>query len=71
MRTGSDELLKKLAAEKNQYKREDKAADDPLDIPCPKCSELPDGQTCSPVMYLDSHAICDYWFNVQKMKPPK
>lgn len=72
MRTGSDELLKKLAAEKNQYKKETtKAADDPLDIPCPKCSELPDGQTCSPVMYLDSHAICDYWFNVQKNEAAK
>ena len=72
MRTGSDELLKKLAAEKNQYKKEaTKASDNPLDIPCPKCSELPDGQTCSPIMYLDSYAICDYWFNVQKKEAAK
>lgn len=72
MRTGSDELLKKLAAEKNQYKKEaTKASDSPLDIPCPKCSELPDGETCSPIMYLDSYAICDYWFNVQKNEAAK
>lgn len=72
MRTGSDELLKKLAAEKNQYKKEaTKASDSPLDIPCPKCSELPDGETCSPIMYLDSYAICDYWFNVQKKEAAK
>ena len=72
MRTGSDELLKKLAAEKNQYKKETtKAPDNPLDIPCPKCSELPDGETCSPIMYLDSYAICDYWFNVQKKEAAK
>ena len=72
MRTGSDELLKKLAAEKNQYKKETtKASDNPLDIPCPKCSELPDGETCSPIMYLDSYAICDYWFNVQKKEAAK
>lgn len=72
MRTGSDELLKKLAAEKNQYKKEDtKAADSPLDIPCPKCSALPEGESCSPIMYIDTHEICDYWFNVQKREAAK
>ena len=39
MRTGSDDLLKKLAKEKNQYKKEDtKTEDSTLDIPCPKYS---------------------------------
>jgi lipopolysaccharide/colanic/teichoic acid biosynthesis glycosyltransferase len=72
MRTGSDELLKKLAEEKNQYKKEEtKSADNPLDIPCPKCSELPEGESCSPLMYLDNHKICDYWFNVQKREAAK
>ncbi|MEM0575482.1 sugar transferase [Flavobacterium polysaccharolyticum] len=72
MRTGADELLKKLAAEKNQYKKEAaKTSDNPLDIPCPKCSELPEGQTCSPMMYLDSYEICDYWFTVQKKEAAK
>lgn len=72
MRTGSDELLKKLAAEKNQYKKEDvKTENSSLDIPCPKCSKLPEGKTCSPVMYIDTHQICDYWFNVQKREAAK
>ncbi|MEL1239924.1 sugar transferase [Flavobacterium flavipallidum] len=72
MRTGSDELLKKLAQEKNQYKKDEvKLENNPLDIPCPKCSALPEGQTCSPLMYIDTHAICDYWFNVQKQEAAK
>jgi lipopolysaccharide/colanic/teichoic acid biosynthesis glycosyltransferase len=72
MRTGSDELLKKLAAEKNQYKKEEvKAEDSSLDIPCPRCSALPEGQSCSPIMHIDTHQICDYWFNVQKKEAAK
>lgn len=72
MRTGSDELLKKLAAEKNQYKKEEvKSEDSTLEIPCPRCSALPDGETCSPLMYIDTHQICDYWFNVQKRESAK
>nr|WP_281310777.1 sugar transferase [Flavobacterium flavigenum] len=72
MRTGSDELLKKLAQEKNQYKKEPATAtNNPLDIPCPKCSELPKGESCSPLMYIETHVICDYWFNVQKREAAK
>nr|WP_223253746.1 sugar transferase [Flavobacterium succinicans] len=72
MRTGSDELLKKLAVEKNQYKKEEtKSSDNPLDIPCPRCSMLPEGQTCSSLMYIDTHEICDYWFTVQKKEAAK
>jgi lipopolysaccharide/colanic/teichoic acid biosynthesis glycosyltransferase len=72
MRTGSDELLKKLAAEKNQYKKEEvKSEDSTLDIPCPRCSALPEGESCSPLMYIDTHQICDYWFNIQKRESAK
>lgn len=72
MRTGSDELLKKLALEKNQYKKEEtKTTENPLDVPCPKCSVLPKNETCSPIMYIDTHEICDYWFNVQKREAAK
>ncbi|PXY39193.1 sugar transferase [Flavobacterium cheongpyeongense] len=72
MRTGSDELLKKLAQEKNQYKKEQATATtNPLDIPCPKCSELPEGESCSPLMYIETFVICDYWFNVQKREAAK
>jgi lipopolysaccharide/colanic/teichoic acid biosynthesis glycosyltransferase len=71
MRTGSDELLKKLAKEKNQYNTAQKLETNLLDIPCPRCSELPQGETCSPLMYIDTHEICDYWFNRQKIEAAK
>lgn len=71
MRTGSDELLKKLAKEKNQYNTTQKPANSLLDMPCPRCSKLPEGETCSPIMYIDTHEICDYWFNVQKIEAAK
>lgn len=66
MRTGSDELLKKLALEKNQYNTQPKATTNIFDIPCPRCSKLPEGETCSPLMYIETHQICDYWYNHQK-----
>lgn len=72
MRTGSDELLKKLAAEKNQYKKEEvNSEDSTIGTPCPRCTILPHGETCSPVMHIDTHQICDYWFNIQKQEAAK
>jgi lipopolysaccharide/colanic/teichoic acid biosynthesis glycosyltransferase len=70
MRTGSDDLLKKLAKEKNQYNTATQT-DTIADIPCPRCSKLPDGQTCSPVMHIDTHQVCDYWYNHQKKEAAK
>jgi lipopolysaccharide/colanic/teichoic acid biosynthesis glycosyltransferase len=72
MRTGSDELLKKLAQEKNQYKKEETiSTNNPLETPCPKCSVLREDESCSPLMYIDNQAICDYWFNIQKQEVAK
>lgn len=72
MRSGSDELLKKLALEKNQYKKEERVtSNNPLETPCPKCTVLPSGEYCSPLMYIDTHVICDYWFNIQKSEVAK
>jgi lipopolysaccharide/colanic/teichoic acid biosynthesis glycosyltransferase len=71
MRTGSDTLLKNLAKEKNQYKSEAKSSDDLLHTTCPKCSHLPEGETCSPVMYIDTYQICDYWYGFQKNEASK
>lgn len=71
MRTGSDELLKKLAKEKNQYNTGAVKTKDLLDEPCPRCSELPEGESCSPMMYVDTHHICDYWHNHQKVEAAK
>ena len=71
MRTGSDELLKKLAKEKNQYNTTQKPANSLLNLSCPRCSKLPEGETCSPIMYIDTYEICDYWFNIQKLEAAK
>lgn len=71
MRTGSDELLKKLAKEKNQYNTESKSTENLLNTPCPRCSKLPENETCSPIMYIDTHQICDYWYNFQKIEAAK
>lgn len=68
MRTGSDELLKQLAKEKNQYNTAQKPVKNLLEKSCPRCSKLDEGETCSPVLYIESHEICDYWFNVQKIE---
>lgn len=66
MRTGADNELKQLAKEKNQYNNQMAQSEIGFNIACPRCSELPDGQSCSPIMYVDKHSICDYWYNVQK-----
>ncbi|MFN8250905.1 MAG: sugar transferase [Ferruginibacter sp.] len=71
MRTGADSELKKLAKEKNQYAGTGNKEEVQFDVPCPRCSKLPEGETCSPVMYVDKHSICDYWYNHQKNEVAK
>lgn len=71
MRTGSDADLAKLAKEKNQYNTATKQAEIDFTAPCPRCSELPEGQTCSPILHIKNYQICDYWYNVQKKEVAK
>ncbi|WXT99283.1 sugar transferase [Seonamhaeicola sp. MEBiC1930] len=71
MRTGADELLKKLAKEKNQYNKEPKKEESIENKDCPKCAALPEGESCSPIMYIDTHSICDYWYMKQKEEEAK
>ena len=66
MRAGSDSELNTLAALKNQYNNVVKKTKIDFDLACPRCSELPEGQTCSPVLHIDNHNICDYWYLTQK-----
>jgi lipopolysaccharide/colanic/teichoic acid biosynthesis glycosyltransferase len=66
MRTGAEDELKKLAKEKNQYNNSTIQAEIDFTVPCPRCSKLPEGQTCSAILHIDSHQICDYWYNHQK-----
>lgn len=68
MRTGSDALLKNLAKEKNQYNNVSKSNNYDAEATCPKCSNLSKGETCSPVMYVDTNEICEYWYNFQQNK---
>ncbi len=66
MRTGSDTELEKLAREKNQYSAEKPVQELRFDLPCPACSGLPGGQTCSPLLYIDQHSICENWYGHQQ-----
>ena len=70
-RTCSDALLNKLATEKNQYNTISKPTVHYLDTSCPRCSKLPQGETCSPLLYFDSYDVCDYWHNFQKNETVK
>ncbi len=71
MRQGSDAELNKLAKEKNQYKTRSSQSEIDFSVPCPKCSELRDGTKCSPVLHIDNHIICDYWYTTQKREIAK
>ena len=66
MRTGSDELIKKLAKEKNQYNKENTVTSINFETPCPECSKLSNENTCSSILHIDTNKICDYWYNYQK-----
>jgi lipopolysaccharide/colanic/teichoic acid biosynthesis glycosyltransferase len=66
MRTGSDELLTRLAKEKNQYNKQQVETKINLDVPCPRCSKLTLGESCSPYLHIGEHKTCDYWYNHQK-----
>jgi len=66
MRTGSDELIKKLAKENNQYNKENAVTTINFDISCPECSNSSKEGSCSPILHIDGNEICDYWYNFQK-----
>ena len=66
MRTGADSELARLAHERNQYKTTDHPAEIDYNKPCPRCSVLAGGESCSPLLHIGSHTICDYWYNFQK-----
>jgi lipopolysaccharide/colanic/teichoic acid biosynthesis glycosyltransferase len=66
MRQGSDKELSMLAQNMNQYASASRKTKIDFDLPCPRCSGLPEGQNCSPVLHIDNHNICDYWYLTQK-----
>ena len=68
MYTGADAKLKELE-HLNQYsqnKDQDKTSD--KIPPCPRCAKLPEGEYCSPVLYIGGQKVCEYWYNELKEK---
>jgi lipopolysaccharide/colanic/teichoic acid biosynthesis glycosyltransferase len=66
MRTGADAELNKLAKDNNQYKITSDQTDIDFSKPCPRCADLKEGETCSPVLHIGLNTICDDWYNIQK-----
>lgn len=66
MRSGSDELIKKLAVENNQYNKQNAVQTIDFKKQCVKCSTMPKDESCSPILHIDGNRICDYWYNHQK-----
>ncbi len=71
MRTGSESQLGTLAKGKNQYQTSAGQTGIDFSRSCPRCSEMPAGESCSPVLHIGSEKICDYWYNIQKKKVEK
>lgn len=66
MRTGSDADLAKLAKDKNQYATQTQKSEIDFSLPCPRCAQMSNGETCSPVLHIREFSICDFWYNQQK-----
>lgn len=65
MYVGADKHLKNLK-HLNQYLGDDDSYE--LKFDCPKCAKLPEGQSCSPVLYISGNKICEYYYIEQKRK---
>lgn len=53
----------------NQYSQNKDGGKNSNKIPhCPRCAKLPDGEYCSPVLYIKGEEICEYWYNELKKK---
>ncbi len=55
----------------NQYAQEeekDKSAEEGMNTNCPECAKLPEGEHCSPVLYIEGLKICENWYIDQKKK---
>ncbi|NOU45818.1 MAG: sugar transferase [Bacteroidales bacterium] len=65
MRTGADASLKDLK-HLNQYNKADVEMQK-IEL-CPRCAELPEGQSCSQELYSEGKKICEFWYNETKKK---
>ena len=71
MRVGADKELNKLAKDKNQYAIASQQSEIDFSKPCPKCAKLSEEKSCSPILHIGPHKICDYWYNTQKREIAK
>lgn len=71
MRVGADADLAKLAKDKNQYATVTEKTEIDFETPCPKCASLPKNQTCSPLIHVGTHSICEEWYSYQKKEIDK
>ena len=63
MYTGADLKLKELS-HLNQYQQpEEEDQTIIVQEPCPRCKKLPEGEHCSPVLYVGGEKICEYWYS--------
>jgi len=68
MYTGADAKLGELE-HLNQYSQNmDKDKSNNKIPPCPRCAKLPDGEYCSPILYIKGEKVCEYWYNELKKK---
>ena len=71
MRVGADKELNKLAKDKNQYATASVQSEIDFSKPCPVCAKLIEEKSCSPILHIGPHKICDYWYNTQKREVAK
>jgi len=71
MRVGADKELNKLAKDINQYAIASQQSEIDFSKPCPKCAKLSEEKSCSPILHIGPHKICDYWYNTQKREIAK
>ena len=71
MYTGADAKLKELK-HLNQYSNDDKdtkeKSEDIFNSDCPQCAKLPEGESCSPLLFIEGKMICESWYTKQKKK---
>ena len=71
MKVGADKELNKLAKDKNQYASASEQSEIDFSKPCPLCAKLTEEISCSPILHIGPHEICDYWYNTQKREVAK
>jgi lipopolysaccharide/colanic/teichoic acid biosynthesis glycosyltransferase len=71
MRVGADADLANLAKDKNQYASVTEKSEIDFDLICEECSKLPSGKSCSPIIHIGTHDICENSYKLQKKEIDK